>query len=311
MTENGERSLRQALLEVGLSATAARTDLDDIARRAKKVRSRRHVATIAAALLVVSVGVAGPLVVLSSLSGPAPREAGTSPSVGPTESPNLTVPPPESNATLFVPQTTRQDGEVVMPITFTDGTRMVLSYPTDLGLEELGVTPTTTVCGRTLSVAHGSAAGTFTGDSAPREVYEDAYGQPIGYWRGKTSRAEWYLIFQFGDWTVAVPDQDEYRMRPERVATCASGLRGEETEDGFLLLHADPSLNPTLAGHTGPTIVIGDDQGLLIYKQSCASRQMERLPGFVEWCVPDASAMVQAFGSEQFLDAVSSGLRID
>jgi Tol biopolymer transport system component len=214
----------------------------------------------------------------------------------------------------FVPPI-RTVGEITtMPLTFPDGTNVTVRYPSSLALAERGIIPSITVCGRTLSAAHGDATALFSSESQPIAEFEGVDGDQVGLWKGRPNLADRYLIFRFDDWTVAIPDQSAYAMSDEEASICAANLTGEADRDGFLLLRADGPLEPPpSAGPHGPQLIVGeDDRSLVLYLQGCTSQMDEHraIEEFAEVCFPEASVMMQVYGPPTFIDAVVEGLTL-
>jgi heat shock protein HslJ len=317
---DGDNGLRERLSHLGTEEAQRRADLGRVTSLARRMRVRRYAGTLGGILLALA-GVGVPLAVLVPLGGrDAPSEGAPTQSTPATkasattttESTSQPSEPPPSNREPFVPPTTGEGGLTVMPITLPDGSTAELAYPPELRLAELGVFPSTTACGRTLSATYGDAIGNFTDDSQPLREYEGANGQTVGLWRGKG--ADLYLVFRFGNWTVAVPDQSEYEMTEAERTECASLLRGEETPDGFLLLGAEPPLQiaPT-GGPNGPQLFIGqDDRSIVIYPQRCSASETEvaSRSGVAELCFSSESMFVQAYGPKEFLEDLLVGLDV-
>jgi hypothetical protein len=227
-----------------------------------------------------------------------------------------------------------------MPVTFPDGTRAELVYTTELDLSGLRVQP--------YSSGYGPGFGRdfLVYDQPFEEViesyeeaellaeYADGQGGMVGFWRLPPDGV--YLVFEFGSWTVLVYDyvEEEARMSDEDRALWATNFQGQEAEDGFLLLEAEPPLMLAQAGeHAGPELEFwsrsGDFSGLLLFPGECAPYRegeggfdhIEMVNGlavsrdsddFAAWCIPHASMTVHVYQEpgDTFIDDVLGGLEV-
>jgi hypothetical protein len=226
---------------------------------------------------------------------------------------------------LFIPPTSREDGKIVMRVTFPDGTTAELGYPAELDLVRQGVRlyssgsfPATS--GRGFKIHYGGA-GEFLAGRVPVETYAGAEGRPVELWRARDSEPEYYLVFRFGSWWVLVWDgAGGSSMTEEERRTWARNLEGRETEDGFLVLEAARPLRLARFGdHAGPELMLGDGAGndvLLITGLWCdgTREHPDRSSGFASWCLPKPSKraiVVHVYsGDRGFVDAVIEGLEI-
>ena len=193
--------------------------------------------------LVVAVA-AGVLVVGCADSGGGVAVPGTSPEESPQEAPMPSPSiPGEGTPEVFVPATRMEDGVVVLPITFPDGSTAELAYPPSLDIAGMGAEPYWVGCGGDFNFHHYDPYG-IVYDGEPLETYTGADGQPVSLWRGaKGTGGIDYLIFHFGPWTV-----DAYEYRGGNAAAvvdrkdCAEGLTGTVTDDGWIVLDGPESV---------------------------------------------------------------------
>jgi hypothetical protein len=239
----------------------------------------------------------------------------------------------------FVPRTYREGDSVVMPVTFPDGTTAELVYPPKLDLSGMRVQPYSSGYGpgfgRDFLVYDepiGEVIGRYEGAEQLAE-YDDGHGGSVGFWRLPPDGL--YLAFPFGSWTVLVYDyaEAEAQMSDQDRALWATNFHGQDAEDGFLLLEADPPLTLAEAGeHAGPELEFwsraGDLKGILLFPGECTPYHegeggfddIEMVNGlavsrddeFANWCVPDASMTVHVYQrpGDTFIDDVLHGLEV-
>ena len=256
--------------------------------------------------------------------------------VGPAESPS----PSAAEHARFVPRTYLEGDSVVMPVTFPDGTTAELVYPPELDLAGMKAQPYGSGYGlgfaRDFLVIYGTVEefiGTYD-DAELLATYEDLQGGTVGFWRLPPDGV--YLAFQFGSWTVLVYDygSGEAQMSDEDRGLWATNLHGRDTEDGFLVLEADPPL--TLAwdrDYDSPELEFwsraGDFTAVLLFVGECTPYHegeggfdhIEMVGGlavsrdsqdFAAWCIPDGSMTVHVYQKpgDTFIDAVLGGLEV-
>jgi hypothetical protein len=200
----------------------------------------------------------------------------------------------EPRPAIFVPPTHRDGDRFVMPLTFPDGTRVMLAYPLELTIAELGLRP------------YGSAT------LGPRVVGRDFL---ILYGTGGDAHVPNALLFEFGRWTVEVsdyPSAPAAMTEAERRSFQAS-LHGRETADGFLILEATPPLTLAEAGeHAGPVLEFGMSRRspwLLLFLGRCGPSAESAMRGFSSWCLSD-SIIAHAYGGRRFRAAAAEGIDV-
>jgi hypothetical protein len=245
----------------------------------------------------------------------------------------------------FVPATTVESDQVVLPVTFPDGTSAELLYPPKLEIAELGVFPYTSGTLRRIepTPARGkSVARDFViryGDlnellasrndgKPPRLVgqHDGAGGQSVGLWDFSWNDTAHYLGFQFGRWAVLVYDYiaDPAAMTEAERASWAASFTGRETDDGFLVLEGSGSLRLAGVGeHAGPQLtfsVTEPSRALLLFPGECRpdrfgetllvdGKRVSWHGRFASWCLSD-SMRLHAEGSREFIDSVIRGLEV-
>lgn len=142
----------------------------------------------------------------------------------------------------FVPSTYEEGGMIVLPVTFPDGSTAEITYPPSLDIAGMGARPYWVGCGHDFGFHYYDPFGSvYQGE--PLETFVGSDGSPVALWRGgKGYGGIDFLIFHFGPWTV---DLYQYRnggsQQPDREA-CAENLRGEVTDDGWIVLDGPPSV---------------------------------------------------------------------
>jgi hypothetical protein len=189
---------------------------------------------------------------------------------GPTATPSPTVTAEPERGTgpirgAFYPPTYREGENIVMPVTFVDGTTAEVVFRGDLRADELGTYGE--IAGglgeveRSIYFRYGTDSQ-FKG-SGPLASYQGHGGSTVEEWEPPPDSFDCpILVFGFGDWFVGVRTcYDE--LSSEEKAQWAGLLVGRQTEDGFLVLDAEQPLTIPEAGeHEGPDLWLqGSDRG--------------------------------------------------
>jgi hypothetical protein len=212
------------------------------------------------------------------------------------------IPAARETRAPFVPDTHRDGGRTVLPLTFPDGTRATITYPHELDIAGLGVIP------------YGSAL--LHGDS-PHPDRDDRVGRDLRIVYGPYREADpTSLQLRFGRWTVLVWDFEPGHpgaMTPEERRDFAASLSGRVTGDGFLVLEASPPLRLAEAGeHAGPSLWFGMSRHapwLLLFLQPCGPKAESTSRGFASWCLSD-SVIAHAYGGRRFIAAATNGIEL-
>jgi streptogramin lyase len=185
-----------------------------------------------------------------------------------TPSPTVTAAPERGTGPIrgaFYPAVHREGDRIVMPVTFVDGTTAEVIFRGDLGADELGTYGE--IAGglgdidRSIYFRYGTASQ-FEG-SGPLASYEGHGGSTVEEWEPPPdSFACPNLVFRFGDWFVGVRTCQDDLSSAEK-AQWARLLVGHQTDDGFLVLDAEPPLTIAETGeHAGPDLWLqGQDRG--------------------------------------------------
>jgi hypothetical protein len=240
------------------------------ARLAIGVAATIVVAAVAAALVVGRAPQRPP----QSQAPPAPPPALTASAAPASASPASPTPSGPAQNT-FVPATTPGPGDqVIMPVTFPDGSTAEIRYPRRLGIAELRVRPAGAArlgegAERELFAPPRGEAWFATTGAVRLRTLPGASGQQVAVWRGNRAfdfDTE-YLVFGFGRWRLVVADDGEPEMLFEERERWAANLRGRETQEGFLVLSGDGPLRLSPPGArdrdepTGPQLQFGDRGG--------------------------------------------------
>jgi hypothetical protein len=247
----------------------------------------------------------------------------------------------------FVPAARPEGDSVVLPVTFTDGTRAELVYPRKLEIAALGLAPYGSATlrgespvpgrsddvGRDFLILHGEVHDYLARSGLPKPPspiarYEAADGQTVGFWNLPPPEPN-SLGFQFGRWAVLVYDYPAdgesggAAMTDAERAAWAASFSGRETADGFLLLRGSGPLRLARAGETaGPQLSFGSVGGPLwfaLYPGPCKphrdqtqlvhGRLVSRTPGFARWCLSD-TMRIHARGRGPVIDGLIRGLAV-
>lgn len=195
---------------------------------------------------------------------PEQRLSTADPSPSPVESP---IPEPSTTESTdyvgFHPESRVENGEIVMPLVFVDGSSAEVVALSELGIQRMTAAMYTAGglggVDRTMNFRYGSPGSLF--HEGPLETYEGYDGEPVEVWKGPPG--DWEcpnLVFHFGDWFVGVRTcQRELSVHDKEM--WAGSLRGEVKRGGFLVLSADPPLVlQQTGGHEGPELILGMDR---------------------------------------------------
>jgi hypothetical protein len=242
----------------------------------------------------------------------------------------------------FIPDTRREGDDVVVPLTFPDGTTAELVYPLNLDLAALGVFPYASgrlqgkspiagrgdVVGRDFWIRRGDVEELLerrNGGRRPELLaqHEGADGATVGFWDLDADGTR-KLGFQFGRWAVLVYDYvGAAAMTDAERASWAASFSGRETADGFLVLEASGPLRLARAGeHAGPQLTFSATdprRELTLYPGPCrphrdqqrvvAGKRVEWSGGFADWCLSE-SMRIHAGGTRRFIGALIGNLAV-
>jgi hypothetical protein len=197
-------------------------------------------------------------------------------------------------ATAFVPETERHGGRDFLPLTFPDGTRIVLSYPIELGLADLGVQPD-------VSYHYGDPPDLFA----------------LTFKFGPATPQSDELALEAGSWTVLSPLDDSGQRQ-----VVEGSLRVREDPDGFPVVEALPPLDLSRVGGEGggPMLALGDlrpepnivsslDPMIELRPTGCWPAHVEIGSSYGARCLGDL--YVGVYGDRPFIEAVLEGVRIE
>lgn len=248
-----------------------------------------------------------------------------------------------SSVDRFLPPTYEEDGKIVMPVTFPDGTTAEILYPPDLDLAGTNIHPYTSAVApagvsRDFVIDYGQVDEVLRhwGEVELLDEYPDGQGGSVGFWRTPDSD---YLAFQFGSWTVLVYDYQEAdaRMSKEQRSLWATHLHGREVAGGWLILEADPPLTLARPGeHAGPELqflIPGKEfKQVLLFAGACTpiragegfkEADVEMVDGvavtrtrdahgewYALWCDPSVPMRVDVYDGkdETLIDALLTGM---
>jgi streptogramin lyase len=271
------------------------------------------------------------------------RDGTTSPTA--TPSPTVTEEPKRGTGPIrgsFYPPTYREGERIVMPVTFVDGTIAEVVFGGNLRPHELG-TSGEIVGGleeidRAIYYRYGT--GSLFKGSGPLASYEGHGGSTVEEWMPHADAFPFItdcsvLVFQFGDWFVGARTCDD-QLSSEEKADWARLLVGRQTEDGFLVLDADPPLTIARLGEPeGPDLwLVGPQSSPFItlrpgpcrLSEPAKSQELQvmpdgqevliaRLAGQVEtweanWCEDGAMYVGVQSPDRAYVEAAAEGLRI-
>jgi hypothetical protein len=194
----------------------------------------------------------------------------------------------------FVPRTEQRGRRTLMPLTFPDGTSIVLSYPEWLRLAELGVQPDVSYLRRE--------------DPPPRF--------PLVFYYGDVSERAGPVVAEPGSWFITAPGRDR------EVELLRSTLRARETADGLVALDPLPplALAREFGEGGGPQLALGDldpdpqrvsslDPMIVLRPSDCGLPGPEISNSHGAKCLGDV--YVGVYGDRPFIEAVLAGLRLE
>jgi hypothetical protein len=197
--------------------------------------------------------------------------------------------------TAFVPPTEERPEGIAMPLTFPDGTRIVLGYPFELELAGLGVQP--------------DVSYLYQDDRAARF--------PLTFVHGPATAGPSQVALPAGSWTILAPLRG-----PGDKEVVERSLRTSETPDGFPVVEA---LAPLELSHDfgeggGVQLALGDlapdpevvsslEPLILLAPGGCGLAESEVGDGYGARCFGDV--YVGVYGERAFIEAVLSGLRLE
>jgi hypothetical protein len=316
-----ENQLRE-LLKNALPLRTPPTRFPVVQRRAMRLKIQRYGLVGFLALLIIG-AVAIPASVLLPIRRPPPSGVSTEPFPrgGSSDQPQLGE---------FVPVTRNEGDNVVLPITFPDGSSTELVYPRRLDLVSLGITSANIsaslqtgagTCGSEFSIWNGNPHSVIYEGSEPVATYAGAAGSRVDLWRGMDGSA-YQLVYRFDPWVVTLPcdsqDADEGHG-PELWARSLSGHLGQE---GFLLLQGHYPLRLFGSRENGVSLVIGrfgsPDEVVILSPGNCISETngepvekdtaANTFPGGVTRCMSNALMQITAYGDERFTTSVIEDL---
>jgi streptogramin lyase len=194
---------------------------------------------------------------------PLEREVAPEPTVVPTPTETADEHTPISGG--FYPTTYREGDQVIMPVTFVDGTRAELVFDSRLRPEDLAVISFTSgglgEVDRTLAIRYAEER-IYQMHTGPIETYQGYGGSSVEVWEGPPGEFPCpHLIFRFGNWFVAVRTCQPELSDAEK-AEWARSLVGRVIDDGFLVLEArSPLVLREVGGHEGPEVLLAGEGG--------------------------------------------------
>ena len=220
----------------------------------------------------------------------------------------------------WAPATYEEAGNVVMPVTFPNGTTAEVVFDARAALHEMSASPRTYVdgpgdCGWELNATRYDPHLGWVSGAAPLRTYVRDDGETFELWNGTRDHEPYdALIHRAGSWSVILLCLHGEDMSDNTFETWARGLRAHETSDGLIVVDVvDPIEAPTGDGTSSPTIQFGD-RNVVVELSSTGGcdhlhADQETNDGVIQWCVdPDDGIYVYAtsFGpsGKEVLDAL-------
>ena len=181
-------------------------------------------------------------------------------------------PSPSRLADRMVPVVSVDHGTTTLHATLPNGTQLVLTYPADVKLAELGATAYGTFDGPDpLSIGPGRCCSYYVTFSyaniddlylgAPVTTYRGAHGTNVDLFHASQrrtppdSRSVDRLVFSFGHWVAEIPVRVGAETEQERI-DLAAHVQADIQHDGFPALRLDGDLHR--GSDMGTGIIFGD-----------------------------------------------------
>jgi hypothetical protein len=301
------------LFERAFPAGTGEYDRADVERRGRRLVRRRRTL-----MVLVSAGVVAAVLVTVGVATGGILRPDSDPPVA-----SQPTPSPTAERGAFVPRTRIEGDRTVLPVTFPDGTRAEVVYPTELRIAELGVRPKggwgtlegtefDGCCARDFLFGYGSGTPDALATDRANKTFTGVDGRPVHLVPAVSGGLSDYLVFQVGSWRVGVWAS----MADDRLATWAAHLRTQVDADGFLVLRADAPLRLAEAGVGGPPFALefGAPDGsrqLSVELKTCAAAVSEGDAAHgLSVCKPQWSMWVTATGDSRFVQEVASRIEI-
>lgn len=293
--------------------------VDELRQRVRRRRARRRTVSFSVAAVAV----------VGLVSGAVLAWPGGSQRVAIDEQQT----PAPSAGGAYVPPTSQEGDQTVVPVAFPDGSTGELVYPSHLGLVDEGVTPRLRVRLASSEAATRADRSLEFHPGPPEEVVTElndgkrpepvaTYGDGVALWDMDDAQVDRdYLALPAGDWTVLVPDRirargDTRELTDAERERYATHMEGREGAGGLPVLEFTAPVEPA-----GPA-------QLLLGHPALARKELRYQPGPAVnvaangctpdeeddaqkgWCQADAQVAFTAWGDEAFVDEVRAGLAI-
>lgn len=241
--------------------------------------------------------------------------------------------PGPSAGEAYVPPTSQEGDQTVVPVVFPDGSTGELVYPSALGLVDEGVTPRLRVRLASSEPAARTNRSLEFHPGPPEEVVTElndgkqpepvaTYGDGVALWDMDDAQVNHdYLALPAGDWTVLVPDRirargDTRELTDAERERYATHMEGREGAGGLPVLEFTSPVEPAgpaqlLLGH--PALArkeLGSQPGPAVNVAANGCTPGEEDDDQKGWCQADAQVGFTASGEDDFVDAVRDGLAI-
>lgn len=317
MTEDITAMLRRAV-----DRRISEYDPGDIERRGVRLRrTRQRTTALAVGSLVLALSVSS-ITTVQAWRGARPTAAIASPP--PASAPGVSAPAPRR----FIPATRTENGYVIMPVTFLDGTTAEIVYPNDLDLAGMGAEPYGSgalydpplqCCARDFAFGYGEPFG-LAPAGTPLKEYPGADGGSVRLLQGHPGGPD-YLLFEIGGWRLGVWDNMSDSMSDELRALWSAHLRGRVSSDGFPVLSSTPPLRLTPLGQShGPSLVFGQvdsDSVQFSPTRTCppetVTPRVDQLPDGLSTlvlCRPEWTMRVSIIGDRTFAERITNTLQV-
>ena len=268
------------------------------------------------------------LVMVACTSGRNPEAANIAPIPEGKAAPTETSSP--AGHAPFEPKTFREDGHIVMPVWFPDGTSAEIRYPPELDLAGMGVQPDVAYLWvddppprYQLVFVHGHADEIYFRATEPERVITTNRGDRVGLWVAAKPPPvhllqTYWLVLPLPSWTVLASV-----VEAERAQSVADALTVRQDENGFPSIATRPPLDLSAESGEGegPRLTIGDadpdpnsllidehSRSVMLWVESChPGGELSPSGKYAHRCL-DGTLTADIYGDRSFVEAVYAGI---
>lgn len=184
-----------------------------------------------------------------------------------------------------------------------------VSVKSSLGLAVVGL-------GLVVACSSGEVADAASVDQAA--VLQSNLGNGVRLWRADREGQPLYLSVDLGGWGAVFHVGNETAPDAELLLSLAAKLEGMASENGVVLTNYEPDFFTTYLSdpHSENQVHLAANQCVREVVPDAGAVQhpvhgdLIRGPGYASWCDHDADIEVMAYGDDQFVKRVVSGMAL-